>query len=227
MKQISGKKQTAACLIAAAVLCCGIMAVVDGVLMPGYAVKSICKIVLFMLAPLGLSFLCRDVQFREIFRFQKSGILLPLLLGGGVFGVILAAYAIFRNVFDFSGIAASLSQNAGVSRENFMFVALYISFANSLLEEFFFRGFLFVNLKESLSRRWAYLISAFAFAMYHVAMMIGWFSFLPFFLCMIGLAAGGMIFAYMNEKQGSVYASWLVHMCANFAINTIGFLLMK
>lgn len=227
MKELQNGKAAVIGVVLTAVVCCGLMAFVDGVLMPGYAVKSAFKILLFLLVPFLVSRCCKEVQFKELFRFRRSRILLPLLLGAGVYLVIVGAYALFRDVFDFSGIAGSLSENAGVSRENFLFVAIYISFANSLLEEFFFRGFLFVNLKNTLSRRAAYLISAFAFALYHVAMMIGWFSVLPFLLCMIGLAAGGMIFNCMNEKQGSIYASWLVHMFANFAINTIGFILLK
>ncbi len=224
---MKGKWKAVIGIILTAIISCGLMAVVDGVIMPGYAVKSAIKMLLFLLLPFLLSRIQREVKFGELFRIRKNGIAVPLLLGLGIYAVIVGAYALLRNVFDFSGIAGSLSENAGVDGNNFLFVAIYISFVNSLLEEFFFRGFLFANLKEMLSRRIAYLSSALTFALYHVAMMIGWFSLPLFLLCMIGLTAGGMIFNYMNEKQGSIYASWLVHMFANFAINTIGFILLK
>ena len=38
-------------------------------------------------------------------------------------------------------LTAALTAGTGVRRENFLWVALYISFVNSLLEEFFFRPF--------------------------------------------------------------------------------------
>lgn len=41
----------------------------------------------------------------------------------------------------------------------------------------------------------------------------------------IVLFLGGLIFNYLNEKCKNIYPSWLVHMCANFATNTIGFIL--
>lgn len=128
---------------------------------------------------------------------------------------------------DFSGIVGALSENAGVRKGNFLFVAVYISFINSLLEEFFFRGFLFLNLKKQMRRLHAYLISSLAFSVYHVAMMIGWFDLWLFLLILAGLMVGGMIFNYLDEDQGSIYTSWFTHMFANFAINTIGFILMK
>lgn len=214
-------------LILTALVACGIMALVDGVFQPGYAVKSSIKIVLFLLLPLLVVKCNSQLSLKELFRFQRKGFLTALVLGLGVYGVILGGYYLVRNFFDFSGIAGTLAENAGVDKSNFLYISLYISFVNSLLEEFFFRGFLFLNLKSTTGRRFAYLFSSGLFAAYHVAMMIGWFSPVLFLLVMAGLTIGGLIFNAMNERLGSIYPSWLTHMCANFAINTIGFMLMK
>ncbi len=132
---------------------------------------------------------------------------------------------LLKDVFDFSAITGALTGNIGVTRDNFVFVSLYISFVNSLLEEFFFRGFAFLTLKKLSTRRFAYLFSAAVFSLYHVAMMIGWFSVEVFVIVLAGLFAGGLIFNFLNEKSGTIYPSWFVHMFANFAINTIGFML--
>lgn len=220
-------KRSTLAVILIAVICCGIMAFVDGVLQPGYAVKSIIKLALFLICPFVLSRISGDIAYGSLFRVKKSAILKPLFLGVGLYAVILGAYFLVQGLFDFSAIAGSLTESAGVTKENFLFVAIYISFVNSLLEEFFFRGFVFTNLKTLYSRRFAHVFSAVVFALYHVAMMIGWFSLPLFLLCMAGLTAGGLIFNSLNEKQGNIYASWFVHMFANFAINTIGFMLIN
>ena len=213
-------------IIAAGATACGLMALVDGLWQPPYALKSAVKLLLFLGLPFLLSLVSGDIAFRKLFRFRKKGFLISLGLGAGLYCLILGAYFLVGRFFDFSAIAGSLSQNAGVTKDNFLFVSLYISFVNSLLEEFFFRGFLFTNLKKLHSRSFAYGFSAAAFSLYHVAMMTGWFSLPLFALIMAGLAAGGMIFNYMNERLDTIYCSWLTHMFANFAINTIGFLLM-
>ena len=213
-------------LVSVALLCCTVMTLVDGVIRPGYAVKSAIKVVLFLLLPLLLARFDGELEFRALFRFRRRGSGMALGLGLLVYAVILGAYFLLRQVFDFAPIAALLSENAGVDRGNFLFVSLYISFVNSLLEEFFFRGFLFLNLRRRTRRSFAYLFSAALFAAYHVAMMTGWFSPLLFALAMVGLTAGGMMFNALNEREGTVYPSWLVHMFANFAINTVGFILL-
>lgn len=200
-----------------------VMGYVDAVCQPPYFVKSAVKIALFVGLPVAFF-----IAYRTKPRFlkpQAKGIWLALALGGALYVLIVGAYLLFQNVFDFSGITSSLTGDIGVTKENFIFVALYISFVNSFLEEFFFRGFAYLQLKEALSRRLAFTVSASTFALYHVAMMIGWYTWPLFLLTMVGLFVGGAIFNLLNDRYQNIYTSWIVHMFANFGINTVGLML--
>ena len=212
-------------LIALVIVFCGVMAVIDGILKADYFIKSAIKLVLFLGFPCIYALTDKSLNIRRLFKTKKRDIGFAVLLGIAVYAVILGGYLLLKDVFDFSSITTSLTANIGVSRDNFVFVSLYISFVNSLLEEFFFRGFAFLTLTEISGKKFAYIFSALIFALYHVAMMIGWFSFGVFAIVMAGLFAGGVIFNRLNAKSESIYPSWLVHMFANFAINTIGFML--
>ncbi len=206
---------------------CVIMGIIDAVIQPGYAIKSAIKLLLFLFIPIVYGYLSKEVFMKDLFSFQAKGLRFGFIVGGSIFILIIGGYFLLKDVFDFSAIGGSLEESVGVTIENFLWVSLYISFVNSLLEEFFFRGFAFLTLKKSSSRIGAYLFSSTAFALYHVAMMIGWFSIWLTLLTMIGLFVGGTIFNYFNEKYKTIYSSWLTHMCANFAINFVGFLLLK
>ncbi len=205
------------------------MSFVDGFIQPPYLYKSILKIFLFLLVPLIYFLLFRDEisSLKQLFTPRKKDFLFALSLGAGVFAVVMLAYFLFRNYIDFSGIKDSLTSGIGVNAGNFIYVSLYISLVNSLLEEFFFRGFAFIILKKHMSRWFAYLFSSALFALYHVGMTNGWFHFLIYILAMLGLFAGGCIFDFLNEKCRNIYPSWLVHMFANFAINTVGCILFE
>lgn len=213
-------------IIATVIVSSIIMSIVDGIIQPTYFYKSCFKIVLFMIVPLLYFLVFKDewVNMKELFipkkNFKKS-----LLLGIGVYVVIMAAYLIFKNFIDFNGIVDSLTGDVGVNADNFLFVAIYISFVNSLLEEFFFRGYAFILLNKQMNKIIAYVFSAGLFAFYHVGMTFGWFNIWIYVLAMLGLFIGGVIFNYLNDKFGNIYSSWLVHMFANFAINTIGCIL--
>ena len=212
-------------MIALILIFCVLMAIIDGVFKADYFIKSAIKLVLFLILPALYSLCDKDVKIRQLFKPGKNGMKTAVLLCISVYLVILCGYLLLKNVFDFSAITDALTKNIGVTGENFIFVSLYISFVNSLLEEFFFRGFAFFTLKRVIGRKFAYLFSAGAFALYHIAMMVGWFGLNVFLIVMAGLFAGGIIFNYLNEKSETLYPSWLVHMFANFAINTIGFML--
>lgn len=209
------------------ILVCGLMSVVDAFIQPGYFIKSLIKIALFLCLPLLYSLYDKSCKLKKLFIPDKKGIFTALLLGVGVYATVVGAYFAFRGIFDFSALTSNLTSTTGVDKNNFIFVALYISFANSLLEEFFFRGFAFLTLKGVSNRLFAYIFSSVLFAAYHIAMMLGWFAWPVVLLSMAGLFAGGMIFNFMNEKYNNIYLSWLVHMFANFATNTIGFILFS
>lgn len=204
-----------------------VMILVDGIWQPAYFIKSAIKIVLFLLLPLGFFLLFPEEKgrLRQLFVPRKRDFLLAAGLGAGVFVVILLAYYCLGQFIDLSGIRAHLGAGMGVNAHNFLYVALYISFINSLLEEFFFRGYAFLLLRELTTPLFAYVFSAAFFAVYHVGIIGGWFGPALYLLALLGLFVGGCLFNFLNDRCGNIYPSWLVHMCANFAINTIGLVL--
>ena len=200
---------------------------IDAFVRPNYFLKIPIKILFFLALPILFFLKNKDVlrDFKKIFVFKKAGILKALLLGLGVYAVILGGYFLTRNIIDFSNVTSSLTEGMGITAENFIFVSLYISLMNSFLEEFFFRGFGFITLKKYTSRSVAYLFSSTLFAIYHIGMLVGMFNLGALALLLMGLIIGGCIFNYLNELNDNIYPSWFVHMFANFAINTVGFIL--
>jgi membrane protease YdiL (CAAX protease family) len=223
--EVMTRKRNCWMVVLIIILACGIMAFVEAVMAPGYIVKSAIKLVLFLILPMLVLNRQKEVAILNILKLKGKKLLYPILLGIGVYVFIIAAYYTIGRLFDFSKVADAITGSSGVDKKEFVWVALYISFVNSLLEEFFFRGIGFLVLSRFTSRRVAYVFSAAAFSIYHVAIMSSWFSFYLFLLLLVSLFAAGLLFDWLDEKSSTIYPSWLVHMCANFAINTIGFIL--
>ncbi len=214
-------------IILATVLCALVMSIVDAFIQPGYAVKSAVKLALFLLLPLGCFARGGELKQRlkALFVPRKRDLVLALLLGLGLYGLILGLYFLLGLVIDIPAIGRKLMASSGVNGGNFGGIFLYIALVNSLLEEFLFRGFAFLSLKELTGRRFACWFSAIVFAAYHCGMMAGSMSLPVWLLAMAGLVIAGLLLNYINEKSGSLIPSWLVHMFANFGINTIGVLI--
>ena len=208
-------KRKAFTIIFAMVLVCAVMAYMESVVQPGYAAKSCVKVLLFSAAVFGCG-------VRGVFR--REGLGLGLLLGGAIFAVILGAFFLFRPFIDLNAIAGGLLEKEGISRENFLWAALYISVVNSLLEELLFRGLGYLELRKFAPEPFAMVFSAAAFAAYHVAILDGWLNWWVYALCMLGLFLGRLIFNFL-DRRGGILPGWLAHAGANLAINTIGLIM--
>lgn len=218
------KRNMARAIMALVALCCAVMAFVEVAVEPAYPVKSGLKVVVFLLFPLAAAKAVRLRLFGRSLHLEGRDIAKLLAPGVLIYGVILGGYALTRGIFDYGALVASLSADQRVDSGSFWGVALYISLCNSLLEEFLFRAVSFLLLSRYAARRLAYAFSSVAFALYHVAMIGASFPLPLLLLALIGLAAGGCIFNYVDEKSGTIYPSWVIHMFADLAIMTIWYL---
>lgn len=203
-------------------LCCAAMAVMEAVIQPGYVLKSMSKIVFFGCSITLYSLMCRDHSIRSL--FCRSDLRHAVVLGVGVYVLLMGGFFVLRPLIDLQAIARGLLEKEQITAANFLFVALYISICNSFLEELFFRGFAYLTLRKYWSELSAQIFSAAAFALYHVFILRGWFSAWIFALALAGLFVAGLLFNFLDRK-GSLFPSWLVHGSANLAINTVGLIM--
>jgi uncharacterized protein len=109
----------------------------------------------------------------------------------------------------------------------FLGIALFISAAHSLLEEYYFRWFIFGRLRRFWSLWPSVAVSALAFMAHHVVVLAVYFPWevvVPFSLC---VAVGGAAWAWLYERTRSLYAPWLSHLVIDVAIMTIGYDLVR
>ena len=206
---------------------CIIMSIIEGVVQPVYIYKSLFKIITFLSLILIYSFINKDFSYFKIFKItSKKDFFTSILMGLIVYLVIISAYFIAKNFINLNEISANLMSKENISKDNFIFVAIYISLINSLLEEMFFRGFAFITLKNFISLKFAYIFSALSFSLYHIFIMASWFSPLLFILLLSSLIIAGLIFNYF-DRRSVLYNSWLIHMSANLAINTVGLIMFN
>ena len=206
------------------VMLCISMAIIETIIEPSYFVKSALKIALFLFVPLVIMKFQKERVFTAGFLLNKKRILRLLGLGLSIYAVIMVAFFLTNGIFDYSSLVNSLSADQKVSHNSFLLIAIYISFCNSFLEEFLFRFVAFIKLSEYVTKRVAYIFSSCMFALYHIAMIGGSFPVPLLLLALVGLAIGGVIFNYVDDKSQNIYNSWIIHMFADFAIMTIWYI---
>ncbi|NMA01298.1 MAG: CPBP family intramembrane metalloprotease [Clostridia bacterium] len=212
-------------LIVFSLLACILLYIIEQVLSFDYISKTVTKVILFAVIPFIYLKFAKKSSIKEIVNFKKvdfSTFKLGLFFGIFSFAVILVSYLLLGKYIDFNGIMAELQNKSKITPTNFLFVGLYITFGNSFLEEFFFRGFIFLNLYNQGHKKLAYSYSSVLFGVYHIVIFKTWFNPLLIGLALLGLITIGVILNWLNSKTSNIVNSWLVHILADSAIIIIG-----
>ena len=228
------------CIIFASIIACIAHAVILNVEVNEYLFTSLSKLLVFVLTPIAcyyamgkrphelLMLIYRKTKPKGISGYsdkqavhRKAGVKLSCKLAAAVFAFLAVVFIILRPFLVRDDIVNGLAGN-NITGENFPFVFAYVILCNAALEEFFFRGFIFLTLYKLGQKRTAYVYSCLLFAVYHIFIMDSWFHPAVFALLLVGLAVSGVIFNELARRTDSIIGSLIVHMSANLAINLVG-----
>ena len=112
-----------------------------------------------------------------------------------------------------------------------MYVAVGVFYAvfHSALEEYYWRWFVFGQLRSRLRVTAAVSVSSLAFMAHHVLLLtvyFGWSSYWTWFFSLC-VAVGGAVWAWLYERSGSLAGPWLSHLIVDAAIFLIGYDLVR
>lgn len=111
--------------------------------------------------------------------------------------------------------------------DNFWIFAIFLSCIHSYMEEFFWRWFVFGNLRKLIPVGGAILLAGIGFASHHVVILS---KFLPLpwavlFGAFVGL--GGIVWSWFYYKHNTLWGAWISHMIIDFGIMWIGWELIQ
>jgi len=212
------KYKEPAFIIVASIFACIMLYIIEQILLSTYEIKTIFKIIFFTSIPL---IYWKWFQPAKRMKEKQSGLRLSFALSTAVFSIIWLGFWLFGSFVDFSNILKELE----LSKNEYILRGIYIIFGNSFLEEFFFRGFIFLNLYESGYRKTAYGFSSLLFSIYHIALFQSWFSLWIMLLILLSLFAVGFVFDVLTKQAGSFKGSWMVHISADLAIILFGWVM--
>ncbi len=107
----------------------------------------------------------------------------------------------------------------------FMAVALFYSLCHSGLEEYYWRWFVFRHLNLRWNVAAATVVSSLGFMAHHVLVLaryFGWASPLTYLLALC-VATGGVIWAVLYRRFGTLLGPWLSHAFVDAAIFAIAY----
>lgn len=185
--------------------------------------------VFFLVPPLVYCRMKGIHVFRDIFILKNWRRYLPVAIGLGILALLIfwIAYFSLRGVLkiDEDLILRSTSEQFGVTKNNVLFIAPLTIFLNSLLEEFFHRGFSFGLLVKK--KRWlGYLLPATVFTVQHMLFIYQWATPLKLIIAIVALFAFALVLQKIYEKAQSLITPWVIHIFGDIAMMGIAVWLM-
>jgi membrane protease YdiL (CAAX protease family) len=111
----------------------------------------------------------------------------------------------------------------------YVLLGAFYSLIHSLLEEYYWRWFVFRQLRELVPLWSAVVVSALAFMGHHVIVLSEFFKEAPWLAWLLSsaVAVGGMFWAWLYERTGSIYSTWLSHLLIDAGIFWVGYDLVR
>jgi len=104
-------------------------------------------------------------------------------------------------------------------------LAAFYALVHSFLEEYYWRWFVFGQLRRLMPLWVAVLVSSLGFMAHHVILLsvyFGWFTFAMLFFS-ASVAVGGVIWAWLYHHTHSLYGPWASHLLVDAGIFIIGY----
>jgi membrane protease YdiL (CAAX protease family) len=158
---------------------------------------------------------------------KKSTLILWGIGWGGVLGLpIVVTFEAFRDFWTtFSPLMAEKIQDLNLA-EHYIVFSLFLSLIHSLIEEVYWRGFVFRGLQMKLAMIPAAVVSSIAFASHHYLVLSQFFSW-PLVILMGTLVGGaGFVWCLLYSKTKSLLPSWLSHACVDMVVMGLGYVLV-
>ncbi len=148
--------------------------------------------------------------------FWTGGVLLAVMLGGyfltPIGGFVKSFGPDVRERIDALGLL-----------EWYIPFALFLSLAHSLLEEFYWRWYVFGRAKSVFPRITAYLLGAFSFAAHHYVELFATMSFWTAAGLGMAVAIGGLLWCWMVDKQQTLAGAWISHILVDAGMMIVGY----
>jgi membrane protease YdiL (CAAX protease family) len=114
------------------------------------------------------------------------------------------------------------TESLGMLRHYWTFAVL-LSVVHSLLEEYYWRWFVYGRLRHLVPDLAAHALAGAAFSLHHIVVVSQYFSW-GWGLVLGGMTGvGGMIWSWMYRRQGTVAGAWISHMIVDFGLLSLGY----
>ncbi len=164
---------------------------------------------------------------KRSFAFSRRSLTLGVFYGLIITAILLGLFTLFSS--SLAPFVSSVQSGAAtlIPAAWYIPIAIAFSLTHSLLEEWYWRGYVGASLTKLMSHRAAVLTAALAFTLHHIVILWqlfpGWWAVLMSF----GVFVAGAFWMWLYRRTSSLIAPWISHAFADLAIFAIGYIFIS
>jgi membrane protease YdiL (CAAX protease family) len=166
----------------------------------------------------------------QLKRPNANGVAIGLVFGVAIVVAMLVLYHAWLQPAGFfdqpaQAVRQKIADLGLSSKWRYAALAVFYALGHSLLEEYYWRWFVFGQMRRLWPFGVAVSVSSLGFMAHHVILLatyFGWQSPATYLLS-LSVAVGGAAWAWMYERTGSLYGPWLSHLLVDAGIFIVGY----
>ena len=151
---------------------------------------------------------------------------LGIISGGVILGVmvVLMKTPVWTEVQAGGPAIREKVENLGILKHYILF-AIFVSFIHSLIEEYYWRWFVYGQLRDLVKPWMAHSLAAISFAAHHIVVTTQFFPLALGVVFGLLVGVGGLIWSLQYQKQRSLLGPWVSHMITDIGLLSLGYFL--
>lgn len=146
-----------------------------------------------------------------------------LLIG---IAILVLAAGPFREVLDTGASAIRAKARLFGVLEHYWLLAAGLSIVHSLVEEYYWRWFVYGRLRMLIPGQGAHLVAGAAFGLHHIVITSAYFGRGWGMVFGGGTMIGGIIWSVLYARQGTLAGAWLSHVLVDMSLMYCGYRLL-
>lgn len=110
---------------------------------------------------------------------------------------------------------------------HYLLFALFVSILHAALEEFYWRYFVYGQLRRLMSVPAAVIVAGIGFAAHHIVVLSQFVSIVPAVFLGLLVGVGGAVWSVIYQRYNSLRGAWFSHMIIDFGLMWIGWEIMQ
>ncbi|MFH1400771.1 MAG: type II CAAX endopeptidase family protein [Nanoarchaeota archaeon] len=152
---------------------------------------------------------------------RTQGILIGLAHGVPIYTCMLAAYFLLKDIVPLGAVDEAV-KTWGIDPSHKTVIFAIMVLFNGMVEELLWRGYAYSAARDPMRAVPTIVLTSLIYTSYHMVTLFAFFGVTPLSLILVGVVlCAGILWGWMRERTGTVWASMIGHMLATAGYMTV------